>query len=81
MNFKSPRFYGNLLCGISILFLLFAGCLSTASLLLDSANEKYSQLDYRGAISDLTELIKIDPSNYKAYLKRGKSYSNLGNHD
>ena len=61
-----------------ILFLI-AGCSST-SLLFDSANEKYSEGDYTGAISDLSRVLKLEPDNYEAYLKRGKAYSNLGKH-
>jgi tetratricopeptide (TPR) repeat protein len=39
------------------------------------ASSKYDQKDYKGAIADYTEVIKIDPSNASAYHNRGLAKS------
>ncbi len=42
------------------------------------ANEKYDQKDYRGAIADYSEAIRLNPNYAEAYLNRGDTHYDLG---
>ncbi|MEH2404209.1 MAG: tetratricopeptide repeat protein [Nostoc sp.] len=42
------------------------------------ANEKYRQKDYRGAITNYSEAIRLNPNYAEAYLNRGYTRSDLG---
>lgn len=46
----------------------------------DRAKDNYDKKNYREAVNDATEAIRLDPANVNAYTCRGYAYSELGNY-
>ena len=49
--------------------------------LIKIGNEKIEKKDYKGAIDDFSQVIKLDPHNKDALLQRSIGYKKLSNLD
>jgi tetratricopeptide (TPR) repeat protein len=52
--------------------------ITIASDILSSANTKYKNRDYLGALTDYTQALQLDPNNASAFCCRGVAYYRLG---
>ena len=64
----------------SLQAILLYSCGSAAVLYMDSANQKYAEGDYLGAIRDFSAVIELEPENFNAFFKRGNVYSTIKKH-
>ena len=81
---NEPQFgLGRSIVFSAILLLLaslpIAGCRKwSAEEYLDRADERYLDADYPGAVSDLTQVIRMEPSHPRARYRRALAYEQMG---
>jgi len=63
---------------IVLSIILFCGCKPTARDYRVSARQKYEYGDYAGAITDYSEVLRLNPDDLEAYIFRGIARAHQG---